>query len=39
MDSYQIFVFLMGNNKMTEELEIQARNDPATKNNRKKIKE
>ena len=32
METYQIFLFPMGNTKVTEELEIQARNDLVTAN-------
>ena len=35
METYQIFVVLIGNTKMIEELEIQALNDSVTPNNKK----
>ena len=38
METYQIFVFPMGNNKITEELELQACNDSVTQNIREKNK-
>ena len=35
METYQIFVVPMGDTKITEELELQARNDSVTPNNNK----
>ena len=35
METYEIFVFLKYNTKITEELEIQVRKNPVTPNNKK----
>ena len=39
METYQIFVFLMGNTKISEEIQLQAHNNSVTPNIKKKSKE
>ena len=39
METYQIFVFPIGNTKITEELQLQSNDDSVTPNIEKKIKE